>query len=63
MLGLQRLLRVLCEGSSLPLSSLAEAASKALADKGPNEEAPAFSVDVQTLKVELPVLLTRRRWA
>lgn len=61
MLQLQRLLRVLCEGSALPLSELAEAASAALADTGPEGDAPAFAVDPQTLKVELPVLLTRRR--
>lgn len=61
-LQLQRLLRVFCEGSSLPISELAEAASAALADKGPEGDAPAFAVDAQTLKVELPVLLTRRRY-
>ncbi|KAL8442189.1 hypothetical protein Emed_007387 [Eimeria media] len=61
-LRIQRLLRQLCEGSPLPLSLLAEAASKALADGGPEGRAPVFSVDLQTLKVELPVLLTRRRF-
>ncbi|KAL8455889.1 hypothetical protein Emag_000263 [Eimeria magna] len=61
-LRIQRLLRQLCEGSPLPLSLLAEAASKALADGGPDGGAPVFSVDHQTLKVELPVLLTRRRF-
>ncbi|KAL8275587.1 hypothetical protein Esti_000538 [Eimeria stiedai] len=61
-LRIQRLLRQLCEGSPLPLSALAGAASKALADAGPEGGAPVFSVDLQTLKVELPVLLTRRRF-
>ncbi|KAL8429394.1 hypothetical protein Efla_001232 [Eimeria flavescens] len=61
-LRLQRLLRVLCEASPLPLSALVEAARAALADGGPQGEAPVFSVDAQTLKVELPVLLTRRRF-
>ncbi|KAL8436360.1 hypothetical protein ACSSS7_001760 [Eimeria intestinalis] len=61
-LRIQRLLRQLCEGSPLPLSLLTEAASKALADGGPQGGAPVFSVDLQTLKVELPVLLTRRRF-
>lgn len=61
MLRLQRLLRSLCEGSPLPLSALAEAASKALGDAGPEGDSPVFSVDAEALKVELPVLLTRRR--